>query len=290
MNKISNLSQEQNKTSAYINLKNEEGHAIYVQNFIRTLEKGNLLLDYIRMMLTGQAIETYFTIKGSDDEIFYTDKSNVNYKLVLSTYGASGNNFVSLAYEVDVKATIAQLKNDLNQQTFSIKGTDIYARIMQVKDEYLIDLEQKAAAEGKKKKYPRWYDSKDAEIFDLMKQRLESGDIKSLTKSLTMKTYRNMRRTMGGRGGYRTSSTQLGDVGLSQDKLVTEKVNQVNFARQTLIKNRFEDMNKALLSLDKNTIKQMFLTLFTEKQSRVDDNISKMANREAQKAIKKLFE
>jgi hypothetical protein len=46
-----------------------------------------------------------------------------------------------------------------------------------------------------------------------------------------MTAYRKMRATMGGRGGYRTSSTQLGDVGLTQDKLIDQKNNSVNFAR-----------------------------------------------------------
>lgn len=291
MDKISNLNSGDNVTSAYMRLRNQQGSSRYAENFIRTLEKGSFLLDYIRSMLTGQSITTNFTIKGDEGEIYYVDKQEVNYKIVLSTYGASGNNFVSLAYSMDVDTTIQQLKNNLmtGNNGKSITETDIYARIMQVKDEYLRELEREAAAKGKKKSYVPRYDSTDAEIFDLMKQRLEGGDIKSLTRALTMTTYRKMRRTMGGRGGYRTSATQLGDVGLTQDKMITQKNNQVNFARQTLIHNRFKTMDTALTSLDKNTIKQAFLSMFTEKQSRVGDNISKMANREAQKMIRDLF-
>lgn len=292
MNKISNLNSGDNVNSAYMRLRNQQGHKNYAENFIRTLEKGSFLLDYIRHMLTNQKINTNFTIKGADDEVYYVDKSEVSYKLVLSTYGASGNNFVSLAYDLDVDSIIAQLKqsaSEVPENNKSIKGTDIYKRIMQVKEEYLLDLEKKAAARGDIKNYPRRYDATDAEIFDLMKQRLKDGDITSLNRALTMTTYRKMRKTMGGRGGYRTSATQLGDVGLTQDKMVTHKIQQVNFARQTLIHNRFKAMDTALTTLDKNTIKQAFLSMFTEKQSRVGDNISKMANREAQKMIRELF-
>lgn len=289
MDKISSLNKGDNITSAYMRLRNQQGNSRHAENFIRTLEKGSFLLDYIRTMLTGQSISTNFTIQGADGEIYYTDKSQVNYKIVLSTYGASGNNFVSLAYSVDIDSAIADLKNNVGKQNTLITGTDIYARIMEVKNEYLQQLEKEAAARGQKKSYIPRYDSTDAEIFDLMQQRLTGGDIKSLSRALTATTYRKMRKSMGGRGGYRTSATQLGDVGLTQDKMLTQKTNQVNFARQTLIHNRFKAMDTALTSLDKNIIKQSFLSMFTEKQSRVGDNISKMANREAQKTIRDLF-
>lgn len=123
-------------------------------------------------MLTNQKITTNFTIKGADDEVYYVDKAEVSYKLVLSTYGASGNNFVSLAYDLDVDSVIAQLKQSASEvpgNDKSIKGTDVYKRIMEVKEEYLLDLERKAAARGETKNYPRRYDATDAEIFDLMK-------------------------------------------------------------------------------------------------------------------------
>lgn len=290
MNKISELKDNtENLNSSYMQLRNQQGNKEYAERFIQTLEKGNFLLEYIRSMLTGQNIITNFTIKNNNDEIYYVDKSQASYKLVLSTYGASGNNFVSLAYKIDIPATIQELKNSAYGINNNITGTDIYSRIMQIKDEYLKDLEKKAIMRGQKKSYIPRYDSTDAEIFDLLKQRLESGDIQSLNRALTLSTYQKMRRTMGGRGGYRTSSTQLGDIGLTQDKMVTQQINRVNFARQTLIYNRFKDMDTALSSLDKNTIKQMFLSLFTEKQSRVGDNISKAVNSEAKKLIKDLF-
>ena len=98
-----------------------------------------------------------------------------------------------------------------------------------------------------------------------------------------------MRKSMGGRGGYRTSQTQLGDVGLIQDKLVNQQTNQVNFARQTLIRGRFADLNKALITMNNSEIKNTFLRLFTEKQSRVGDNVSRMVNREATKMIREIF-
>ena len=94
---------------------------------------------------------------------------------------------------------------------------------------------------------------------------------------------------MGGRGGYRSTSLQLGDVGLVQDKYFTNRSNQVNFARQTFIKKRFEDLRESLATMNKESIKQSFLKIFTEEEDRVDESISQMANKEAKEMIEFLF-
>lgn len=287
-NKISTLPADKRTSSEYIRLKNQQGNKKAAEDFIRTLEKGNFLLQYIRTLLTSQTINTNFAIK-TNDEIYYVDQKKVNYKIVLSTFGSSGNNFVSLAYKVDVDKTINDLKESILDNTYSIKGTDIYNRIMEVKNGYLQLLKAEALARGKKVYYTPRFDSTDTEIFDLLQQRLKTGDVSSLNRALTVQTYRRMRKTMGGRGGYRTSTTQLGDIGLTQDKLVSQKINQVNFARQTLIYNRFKSLDIALSSTKTTDIKKMFLQLFTEKQSRVEDNLSKMVNREAKEMIQNLF-
>lgn len=288
-NKIQTKVMEENIQSAYMNLRNQQGSDLIAKDFIRTLEKGNILLEYIRKVLTGQTIVTNFTVKGSENEIYLADKSEVPYRLVLSTYGASGNNFVSLAYDINVSSVIKDFQTGIIKDMQKITETDIYSQIMIAKEGYLLDLEQKAAAKGEKRNYPRRYDATDAEIFDLLEQRLKGGEIKSLSKALTVSTYRKMRKSMGGRGGYRTSQTQLGDVGLIQDKLVNQQTNQVNFARQTLIRGRFADLNKALMTMNNSEIKNTFLRLFTEKQSRVGDNVSRMVNREATKMIREIF-
>lgn len=287
-NKIETVSQTTNNlNSAYMKLRNQQGSERVAIDFIRTLEKGNYILEYIRQLLTSQTITTNFTIKASDGEIYYTDKSMTNYQLVLSTFGASGNNFVSLAYDVKINDTITALKSSIDQDIYKITGTDIYARIMEVKDGYLADL--KAKYPKKANSYIPRFDSTDAEIFNLLQQRLKQADISSLSRALTVSTYRKMRKEMGGRGGYRTTSTQLGDIGLIQDKLVSQKVNQVNFARQTLIHNRFKELQRILQTQNMSEIKAGFLRMFTEKQSRVGDNISKAVNREAVKMIRELF-
>ncbi len=288
-NKIQTKAMEENIQSAYMNLRNQQGSDLIAKDFIRTLEKGNILLEYIRKVLTGQTIVTNFTVKGSENEIYLADKSEVPYRLVLSTYGASGNNFVSLAYDINVSSVIKDFQTGIIKDMQKITETDIYSQIMIAKEGYLLDLEQKAATKGEKRNYPRRYDATDAEIFDLLEQRLKGGEIKSLSKALTVSTYRKMRKSMGGRGGYRTSQTQLGDVGLIQDKLVNQQTNQVNFARQTLIRGRFADLNKALMTMNNSEIKNTFLRLFTEKQSRVGDNVSRMVNREATKMIREIF-
>ena len=288
-NKIQTKAMEENLQSAYMKLRNQQGSDLIAKDFIRTLEKGNILLEYIRKVLTGQTIVTNFTVKGTENEIYLADKSEVPYKLVLSTYGASGNTFVSLAYDINVSSVIKDFQTGIIKDMQKITETDIYSQIMIAKEGYLLDLEQKAAAKGEKRNYPRRYDATDAEIFDLLEQRLKGGEIKSLSKALTVSTYRKMRKSMGGRGGYRTSQTQLGDVGLIQDKLVNQQTNQVNFARQTLIRGRFADLNKALITMNNSEIKNTFLRLFTEKQSRVGDNVSRMVNREATKMIREIF-
>lgn len=286
-NRIETREASENLQSAYIRLKNQRGNDLIAEDFIRTLEKGNILLEYIRKVLTGQTITTNITVKGSEDEIYMAEKSEVPYRLVLSTYGASGNNFVSLAYSVDVSAAIKTLQTSIHKDMYKIVGTDIYSRIMEVKDGYLDDLRSKNPKRAKS--YVPRFDSTDAEIFDLMAQRLKTGDVNALNRALTVSTYRKMRKEMGGRGGYRTSQTQLGDVGLIQDKLVNYQTNQVNFARQTLIRGRFADLHQALMTMNTSEIKNTFLRLFTEKQSRVGDNISKMVNREAVKMIREAF-
>lgn len=286
INTINNIPQDANLNSAYMRLRNQQGSELIAIDFIRTLEKGNYLLEYIRQLLTTQTIVTNFTVK-SDSDIYYTDKSQVSYKLVLSTFGASGNNFVSLAYDVNIDATIKLLQSSIEAERNKVTGTDIYTRIMQVKEGYLADLRVKYP-ERAKSYIPR-YDSTDAEIFDLLQQRLRNSDISSLTHALTVSTYRKMRKEMGGRGGYRTSSTQLGDVGLIQDKMVSQATNRVNFARQTLIYNRFKELDLILKTANRMEIKNAFLRMFTEKQSRVGDNISRAANKEAIKVIKQLF-
>lgn len=277
----------QKKSTAYYNLRKQQGSIGTAENFIRVLEKGNLLLEHIRKMITTQIIETNFTVKGSANEVYMVDKKSVPYSLVLSTYGSSGNNFVSLAYSIDVKGLIDDLRaqNTDKGQKLLISDTDIYTRIMQVKDQYLDDYRAKNPG----RKYISYFDSKDAEIFDLLSQRLERQEISVLNLALTKATYYKMRKSMGGGGGYRTSSTQLGDVGLKQDKLISLQQQQVNFARQTLIYNRFQQLSQSLNSNDKQQIKNTFLMLFTEKQQRVSDSVSKMSNKEARQIINNLF-
>lgn len=287
-NRIQTKITDENLQSAYMRLRNQQGSDLIAKDFIRTLEKGNILLEYIRKTLTGQIITTNFTVKGSENEIYFAEKSEVPYRLILSTYGASGNNFVSLAYSVDVDAAIKAFQDSINKDMYKITGTDIYSRIMQVKDGYLEDLKQKNPE--KTKSYIPRFDSTDAEIFDLMSQRLKTGDLNVLNRALTVSTYRKMRKEMGGHGGYRTSQTQLGDIGLIQDKLISQQANQVNFARQTLIRGRFAELDKALSTANPTEIKNTFLRLFTEKQSRIGDNISKMVNREAVKMIREAFQ
>jgi hypothetical protein len=77
--------------------------------------------------LPDHQIQTEFTIKDRSGSVYRVNKHNVPYKLVLSTYGASGKNFVSLAYSFNVtKANMDALRNALGEELKQIDTTSIY--------------------------------------------------------------------------------------------------------------------------------------------------------------------
>ena len=129
------------------------------------------------------------------------------------------------------------------------------------------------------------FNSKDAEIYNLMYRNNYSADW------LTREKYEGLRKTMGGGGGYRTSSVKMGDVGLIQDKLITERQNQVNFASFGLVRNNLQKLSIMIKSTEDNPrqLAQELIHQFTEKRSLVNDSITYWANEEAKFNIMKLF-
>lgn len=261
-------------------LGSRKGAIKYATAFIKVLEKGELLLHTLRTILTQQSINTTFTIVGKDG-VYTTDKKNIPYRLVLSSYGSSGNNYVSLAYKTNVNQVIKDLKNDINNQSFDeISHTNLYSKIWEQKLKYL-----KQLSIEKNKTYKPYFDSKDAEIYDLYSQT------KSDPLSLTLDHYRSLRKSMGGGGGKKTTSLQAGDVGLTQDKLVSTTNQTVNFARQTLIFNHFLKLQNALQQLHSNPVqlKDTLLELFTADSSVSQEGIIKGYNGSAKYAIEEIF-
>lgn len=260
-----------------------------VEKFLRVLEKGFLILERLRELLTEQTITTEFTLKNTTgSKIYRVPKSQITYKLGLSAYGASGKNFVSLAYNVQVSDTIKKLETEIKGT--EVIGTNIYKTIMSAKSKYLEDKSKKTH-----KTYTPHFDHKDAEIFNLLSQRK--------LKQIKWTTYKTLRALMGGasagseedeRKGNKVTSMQAGDVGLIQDKLIQSGVNQVNFGRQTLIIGHIEKLYRALLDLESNknnsSIKETLLELFTvQNKSAIHDAITEEANNAAIKVIESIF-
>ena len=256
------------------------------QEFINILFIGRNLLNQIREVITRQTIETMITIQTSNGlyripESVLQGKNAIN--ITLSTYGASKNSIFSLAYSIDkqIITNDQSLKKYLIQQGEESQGDSIYEQIWQTKELYL---EQKTMLTGRK--YKPVFNSKDAEIYNLMQaQNLIHS------KWLTVKRYAQLRASMGGGGGYRTSSMKLGDVGLIQDKMIGKGTNQVNFASFGIIYNNLVELKTLISSVgnNKQALIQGLIHQFTEKRSLINDAVSYQANEEARKNIKNLF-
>lgn len=252
-----------------------QGNRSAAVQFIRVLEKGNLILEYIRSQLNLSTINTDFTVR-TQQGIYLLSKNQVNYKYSLSSWGASGKNFVSLAYSVNIQKTLDDLKEDVKQYQIDKKELEEnylpYSIIMAEKDKYLKTYYPNAL--------PR-YDSKDAEIYEIYKQQHISNE--------DFMRYAKYRETMG-HGGVQATAFQGGDVGLKQEKLVSSKNSDVNFLRQTLIRRYFIELKRMSESITPEECKNILLKLFTQKEEEVNNGISKMTNEEMREIIGALFD
>ena len=249
------------------------------RQFVSIMMEGHELLSYIRAQLTGQVIETKFMVNtGQGTYLVNSSIISDAYKLVLSTYGATKNSPFSLAYQLDVD--MLQSLAEVNDQIERVDTSAIYQSIMNVKTPYL---QERSSITGRR--YRPVFNSKDAEIYDLMSQ---SG---AEAEWLTLQRYSELRQSMGGGGGYATSSVKLGDVGLQQDKYFSATGNTVNFARQSLIRNNLQKLliNIQLYASNPELMKQSLITQFTEKEVLISNEISKRTNQIAQQHIESLF-
>ena len=246
---------------------NFQGNERKAKTFIRVLEKGIFLLEYIRETITGQKINTVFIGKDSSGQVVEIDKRNTSYKLALSTWSVGGNNFVNLAYTNVIQKQIKDLQKDI-EENYSVQ--DIYERIWEVKSQYLAIKKEKTG-----KDYQRYFDWVDAEII----KRYRNKDRKvSLSRSLTTRHYDKLRKEIH---RDKVTAVQSGDSGLDQVKKITFNTkNQINFARQSLIRGHFDKMQQAL-KLSRSDLVKVLKELFTFDSQIVRDKASQIANKEA---------
>ena len=258
---------------AYQSWKVEEEYIKSVEEFIRVLEKGKIVLEYIRQFLTGQKIKTEFILRTSDNNIISTNSDNVSYSYVLSTYGASGNNYVSLAYHLDstIGQTISNLREDRNKKIINIAN-----KIGKKEVDYNV-IQQKMLAVKEKIYKTVYFDSKDAEIF------YKLLNTPSTIKNLTPTIYKKYRSQMGGGGGIKTTALQAGDIGDTQIKLFSNRT--VNVMRQTMIIDTFKKLDQELIIRDKKRFKDFLYQNFTSKNKNTDFSIDKAFSTEARKGI-----
>ena len=247
---------------------------------------GKYFLSRFRTLLTGNSIQTKITVKTSDG-VYVVDEFDIKDCItpILSTFGGlTKNNPFSLAYHIDVQ--LLKEKGLLNRNN-EISGTIIYQEIWKQKIPYLVQYKGWTEEYAKSRLA---FNSKDAEIYDLMIQ-MEKNAPSSTRGWLNVNRYAELRLSMGGSGGYRTSQLKAGDVGLIQDKMVSEKQENVNIIRQQMIKENLEELLAIVKMPMSNSIliKEKLKKIFTEKESNIDNDITKLVNKEAQQAIEKLF-
>lgn len=260
---VSQAVQEEKKNAYYdwTKQKKVDKNNKTVINFIKTLYEGEYLLNVIRQDLTNQTIDTnfYFT---SNNSVKRVAKKETKYSVVLSTYGASANNYVSLAYQMNSKI---RKQNEIIADeitTFSENKT-FFADLDSAKTKYVDYLNSDEYDKRDKDTiYTKRWDSKDMEIIELYLQtrnnRYSNGN--------ALEEYKKDRLRFGGGGGHKTTMLQAGDIADVQVKLFG-KNREVNFARQTLVIDTCKKLYKAFNDTSpvaNENLRQQLLKTFTK--------------------------
>lgn len=216
------------------------------------------------------------------------NEKNLNMRTVLSTYGASGNNLYSLAYQAD----FTTIKSEFNK----IKDTSESQELQKIYDYLMKDLKPKYLVD-KQKQIPK-FDSTDAEILDYLEQTAKDKylTLQSVKRRLTVQRYADYRKSFGrGKNSKDTTTrTQLGDVGLTQDKFISSNSSwQVNFARMTQVRETMVKLEKELEKYINGTqsqkaLQKYLIDTFTG-NSKDLDRVSSIVNKEAISNIKQIF-
>lgn len=240
--------------------------ATKVQELIYVLQRGLYILQYIQQQFTGQQIDTIFHVKH-EGKIIAVSEENLPMSIILSTYGASGENYVSLAYQLEGDITKLIQELEKTKKATVISGDQYWNVIWEAKE-----------ALGWSNKY---YDSKDAEIYQL----ISSNETEFM--NFNVNRYRELRDITGAGSGAKTQ-LQGGDIANKQMKLITS---QVNFARQTLIQKNLLLLYNSLQSGNINSIKETMLNMFTSYGStQIYSDTDQGYNQAAQEAISAIFQ
>lgn len=258
-----------------------------VSKFILTLYEGEYLLADIRERLTKQKIETnFYMLQDDGHSMKRIAKNKASYKVVLSTYGASGNNYLSLAYKME--GPMRQENNSRAEAlTEQIKNRAFFNHLSNVKrsyvDDYLNNPRENEDFKGENYYKVRW-DSKDAEIIELF---LQTREDQYADRAIALEKYKKDRLRFGGGGGHKTTMLQKGDIENIQVKLFGKNNNTVNFARQTLVYKTCTELKNILGENNDKALLEYLKKTFTENKE--TDNISETFTNEAIKNIEQLF-
>lgn len=228
-----------------------------------TMNNGYELVNEVGKFFTDQEIQTDFIIRAQNGDFHRVQKKKMPFKLVFSTYGAGTvSNPFSLAYEIS--RDMLKQKKTLNDET---KINTIQTIIP-----YILEYHQ-----GK-------FDSTDAEIYELYENQRETF--------ISSNDYWEIRKTMGGGGGYRTSLEKMGDVGLKQIKyanLFSSKKQTIVFARFSFIRDKLRQLENILNIKNVSEIQSKLISFFVEKNVQLLDLASQGVTKEREANLKKLL-
>jgi hypothetical protein len=270
-----------------ITLKQVNNNKRATTNFIKTMQLGHSLLLQMRETLTGQNIKTKFMIEY-EGKIYqvYEDDIQDYIQLTLSRFGGQTvSNPFSLAYQIDAEVLAAQgILNEQNLIENAVESINLYQTILDLKPEYL-----KRKSEITGREYPNiFWDSKDGEILEQLQQEATLEGY----CSIDIDRYESLRKLLGGGGGYATPFYKLGDIGSVQVKFFKFKNNgnvaNVNFARFSLLRDRFKQLDELLSDPTKreSDIMEGLQSFFTEKEALISSEISQRLNQEAKESFK----
>lgn len=251
------------------------------RQMIQTMQKGHSLLLEMREVLLGSKISTKFII-SIEGKTYSIDEKFLSPYLTLSAFGGGTvSNPFSLAYKIDKE--LLKDKNFLENAEIISNG-EVWNKIFSLKPDYLKTY--KTPKTGRI--YTNYYfDSKDAEIYELFMQNKEK------IADLKVSDYAKLRAELGGGGGYASPFYKIGDIGSVQVKYFNIKQGQnnatVNFARFSLLRDRFQELYNILDQDSIQSIGQQLSKFFTEEESHISQEVSRQVNREAKQTFNKIF-
>lgn len=251
------------------------------QQMIATMRKGHSLLLDIRKAFTGTNINTKFVVHV-EGKTYMIDERYLEPQMMLSAFGGGTiSNPFSLSYKIDKE--LLQSKEFL-ENAEEITDSEVWNKIFSLKPDYLRTYKTPITGRIYKNYY---FDSKDAEIYEHFLQNKES------VASLNTSRYAALRKELGGGGGYASPFYKIGDIGSTQVKFFNFKEGQksvtVNFARFSLLRDRFRELYDILNQDSLWAIGQGMKKFFTEEEERVSSGVSETVNRETKAIFDKIF-